>query len=558
MKRLLVVMLLLAGRNGFAQTSNVRDYVEALRAANAKHAAQEWAQAVPLWERVVQVNPVNGEYWTRLARAYYMTRAYRKSTAAYEKQLELGHGLVANAAYNIACNYALIGDKESALKWLGKALELKYENLHHAQTDEDLKLLRDDPRFREMLGLLDTSSMSRDQGWRTDLRFLAGEVKRRGWHLFPRLMTESAFDHEVARIHDAIPKLTDAEIEVEMMRLMRKIGDAHSGLLGARRNEFMETIPVQFKLFEEGLFITAAAPEHAKLVGMQVLEFGEREISDVVNRIRALTTEDNSWWIKEVGPHRMRHLPLLHAAGIIPDSTKVILRLRDDSGNEQVATLKTDLTQPNIWNLRTGVPGWTQLPMTQGSGAPLYLRNLAPNYWFEHIADKKTVYFQFNSIRNSEQEGLRAFVERMMRVVEGNNVEKLIIDMRHNNGGNTTLVQPLIHALIRSKINQPGKLFVIIGRRTLSAAQNAATMLENETNATFVGEPTGSSPNFVGEEDAFVLPYSNIIANVSHLLWQTAGPGDERKWIAPTIYMPPTFRAYKDGRDPVLEAILAL
>ena len=45
----------------------------------------------------------------------------------------------------------------------------------------------------------------------------------------------------------------------------------------------------------------------------------------------------------------------------------------------------------------------------------------------------------------------------------------------------------------------PGHLFVIIGRRTFSAAQNTVNMIEKNTNATFVGEPTGSRPNFVGE-----------------------------------------------------------
>jgi hypothetical protein len=44
-------------------------------------------------------------------------------------------------------------------------------------------------------------------------------------------------------------------------------------------------------------------------------------------------------------------------------------------------------------------------------------------------------------------------------------------------------------------INRRGSLYVIIGRMTCSAAQNIATMLQQHTNATFVGEPSGSPPN---------------------------------------------------------------
>jgi hypothetical protein len=131
--------------------------------------------------------------------------------------------------------------------------------------------------------------------------------------------------------------------------------------------------------------------------------------------------------------------------------------------------------------------------------------------------------------------------------------------MRWNNGGNTGLAQPLLLGIIGNrKVNQRGKLFVIIGRRTYSAAQNVATYLERYTNATFVGEPTGSSPNFVGEEAPITLPYSKVMANVSHLFWQSSWPQDQRIWLAPQIYVPPTFADFRAGRDAALAAILEL
>ena len=49
---------------------------------------------------------------------------------------------------------------------------------------------------------------------------------------------------------------------------------------------------------------------------------------------------------------------------------------------------------------------------------------------------------------------------------------------------------------------------MIIGRDTFSAAQNTISELERRTKAILVGEPTGSSPNFIGESLAIPLPYS--------------------------------------------------
>jgi hypothetical protein len=111
--------------------------------------------------------------------------------------------------------------------------------------------------------------------------------------------------------------------------------------------------------------------------------------------------------------------------------------------------------------------------------------------------------------------------------------------------------------LQRPQINQRGKLFIVIGRNTFSAAMNGSTLLERYTNAIFAGEPTGASPNFTGETTLITLPYTKLQVSISDLYWQTSWPMDHRHWIAPHLYIPPTFAAYAANRDPVLEAILA-
>ena len=100
-------------------------------------------------------------------------------------------------------------------------------------------------------------------------------------------------------------------------------------------------------------------------------------------------------------------------------------------------------------------------------------------------------------------------------------------------------------------------MFVIIGRLTFSAAQNIATALEEHTDATFVGEPTGSRPNFIGETIPFELPVSKLRVNVADLYWQTGYPMDHRPWIAPQLYTPPTFDSFARNQDPALAAVLA-
>ena len=75
----------------------------------------------------------------------------------HEKGLELDLRLVRlrpewpRANYNLACSYALLGRPEEALRALSTAVEYGFDDAQHLARDEDLKSLRDDPRFAELV-----------------------------------------------------------------------------------------------------------------------------------------------------------------------------------------------------------------------------------------------------------------------------------------------------------------------------------------------------------------------------------------------------------------------
>ena len=556
---LFVISLFSLSLNVQAQEAqDTRAFIETLQLAQTKSEAREWKEATAAWQQVVDANPVNARFWNQLGDAAYGNKDYRRAISAYEKALELGAGFPSNAAYNIACCYALLGEKELAIKWLQKSFDMGFRNLAHSQTDSDLQSLHTDPRFKQIVGLADVTKMTRDEGWRFDLALLAREVKRKGYAPgVARHFSKEEFDAAVSKLNSEIPKLTDSQVLIEMMKLMRKLGDGHTGILGRLDNaEAALSVPLQFYLFKEGLFVIAADPVHKELLGAQVLKFGDSTVAQVMQALDPLTSRDNDFWPNQVGPYRMRTLPLLNGLGLIPEAGKVNLTIKDSQGKERVVTVSANGDFPNIWN--DFPKSWVTYAATLNKPLPLYLKNMNAAYWFEYLPESKVLYFQYNRVRNQGEESLAKFTERLFKFAADNEVEKLVIDMRWNNGGNTFLSQPLLHSLIRSeKLNQRGKLFVIIGRRTYSAAQNTTSFFERHTNAIFVGEPTGSSPNFIGEETIFTLPYSKVLANVSDLYWQSAWPMDYRTWIAPQIYTPPTFAAFSASRDPALEAILS-
>ena len=129
--------------------------------------------------------------------------------------------------------------------------------------------------------------------------------------------------------------------------------------------------------------------------------------------------------------------------------------------------------------------------------------------------------------------------------------------MRANGGGNNALNRPLLLGILKSKIDERGKLFTIIGRGTFSAAQNLINELDKYTNTIFVGEPTGEKVNHYGDPVRIELPNSGIVVRVSSLLWQDMDPRDRRQWTAPHLAAELTSDDYRTNTDPAMRAILA-
>lgn len=539
----------------FAQQLDAGGYLKILRQANEKSQAQEWVAAIPLWERVVAINPHVARFWYALATAQINAGENRKAIPSLEKSLELGARSLWLVAYQLAQVHALLREKDPTLKWLDRSIELGFRSREGIRNDQTFAFLREDPRFKSLTAEIDAARMSRTEGWRHDLSFLETEVKRMHYSPF-RKVSQSDFEREARSLRDEVPRLTDNQIIVRLMRLMSLIGDGHTGTFPDLNSSWPQALPLQFGLFQEGLFVISADAKHSNLVGTKVLRIGQHTSEQVIKAVAPTISEDNEQGVTRGVVNFIRYPQLLNGLGLQSQSDRIELTVRDADGQTRTASI-TAVEIDSSFDRIFGHPQWVPVYQKTPGPMPLYLKDRRTNYWFEHLPEQKTVYFQFNLVVNNSTEPLNAFVERMFRFVEANDVEKLIVDMRWNNGGNATLLMPLINGLVRSKVNRTGRLFVIVGRYTYSAAIPAAAWIEKHTNAIFVGEPTPSGPNVIAESNIITLPYSRVRVSISDIYWQGSWPNDRRTWIAPLHFLPPSFEAYKAKRDPAMELILS-
>ena len=131
---------LLFCQNTLAQVE-AKNYLDLVTRAETQVQAKQWRNAAKVLEEIVRQNPVDGRFWHHLGTSYYNVKDYRQAVLAFRKSYELGFDNPANTAYNIACNYALLSEKDSALRWLEKAFSLGFSDLKQAQTERPIASL---------------------------------------------------------------------------------------------------------------------------------------------------------------------------------------------------------------------------------------------------------------------------------------------------------------------------------------------------------------------------------------------------------------------------------
>ena len=222
----------------------------------------------------------------------------------------------AEVAFRIACCEAAAGDAEAAVAALRVALGRGMRDLSRVRSDEHWQELRADQRIRDMVGIIDASSMSRDGGWRYDLTFLAREIKRLAYAPFA-IQPEAEFDRAAAELDAAIPGLSDAQILVGMMKLVRYLDDGHARVTWPENDKNMSRmLPVDMFMFAEGLYVIGAAPGGERLLGAKVEKIGGLTIDEAMAALDPVMPRDNDHWLTLMFPVLVRYPAILGGLGI--------------------------------------------------------------------------------------------------------------------------------------------------------------------------------------------------------------------------------------------------
>jgi tetratricopeptide (TPR) repeat protein len=405
---------------------------------------------------------------------------------------------------------------------------------------------------------LDTTAVRQ---WREDLAHLARELPRRHrnvYHTTPRPVLDSAF----AELDRRLPSLARHQVILELARLVALVGDGHTNVAPTRDSLIgFRAYPVKLYFFHDGLFVRAARGDHADLAGARVVRIGTATPEEAFALVRELIGRDNDMGARFFAPFLLAMPEVLHGLGLVPDMERAEWVVEQGGRRRRVVLRPAGLA--SMMPADTDVSwapdsGWADMRDAAGAGPPLWLRGDPRRHFrLEWLPESGTLYLQYNKVGDEPGETVEAFAARVLALLDTARVQRAVLDLRLNRGGNGALNTPLLVALVKARrLDQPGRLFLAIGRGTFSAAQFLVHDLEDYTNAVFVGEPTGSKPNHFGDSRKITLPNSGITVRASIYYWQRH-PLDRRPWKAPDVTAELTSAEYRAGIDPVLREILA-
>jgi hypothetical protein len=369
-----------------------------------------------------------------------------------------------------------------------------------------------------------------------------------------RSVSRQRFESEVAGLAQTAPSLSRNELLVGLLRLVALLGprNGHTGIFPGDPSHSQELhfYPLRLYQFTDGLFVVDAQDE--SLVRGRLVAIAGTPIDRVLELVRPLTPGDNASNILGLAPHYLLTAEILAGLGLTDDTGSARFTLEQADGRRVDVALTAIPAGRYVATFADALYGHYPSILPHAS-RPLYLSGSAKPLWARTLASGKAVYVGYNAVRSPTPSLLR----RIEKLVSTRGVRRVIVDVRLNGGGDNTTYGPLTSLFGSPAVNKRGRLYLLTGRATFSAAANFAAEIDRDTRAVIVGESTGGGVETYGDTFPVLLPTVGWTVHIAARHHERKnGPRDRRLAIGPNIAVDLSSKQYFAGADPVLERAL--
>ncbi len=276
-----------------------------------------------------------------------------------------------------------------------------------------------------------------------------------------------------------------------------------------------------------------------------MVAIGDVETAALEMRAEPFVSHENEAWLQLQVAQLLAIPEMLHVLGATSDPAAATFRLEAQDGTRVQLDLSALATPPQLVDLTTA----------SGAPLPLHRQRTGENYWLTLVEESRTLYLHYRRCQNGS-EAFNSVADRAFSLMDRGAADRLVVDVRHNGGGDSRVDDRLIDGLQgRSAWRQRGRFYCLIGSGTFSSGLWTADDLR-KLGAVLVGSPTGGKPNSYGNTSTLQLPNSLLPVSYSTRYYQLFN-GSDPPWLAPELAVAETIADLRAGRDPLLETAVA-
>ena len=325
-----------------------------------------------------------------------------------------------------------------------------------------------------------------------------------------------------------------------MRSLLATLGDSHTSLAMSKENQKNLTVfPLTFSRFAGRYYLGAIDTAYTAHLGEEITSLNGHSMQEVETALAGLVSHDNEAWLMQSLPNLINLPSALVFSGLAKQGEP--LTIKTSEGNS-LSLQSVSLASQDKDKLAT-ILGKTY-PVTFPNGE---------RYRYFMLAED-TLFLQYNSCSNDPAYPIGQFISEVTTSIVTEKPKTLLLDLRFNGGGNSTLLEPLIREIASIQERQPLCVYVLIGAGTFSSALMNAVQCKQRIQCTLVGTPTGGSVNHFGEVKTKLLEMSGNTLHYStkHFVMDKKTKGS----LQPDILVEQTLGDYLNGIDSVVATLL--
>ena len=405
--------------------------------------------------------------------------------------------------------------------------------------------------------------------WEGDIYFLEYELPKLHKNVYHSISQEE-YNQKIAQLKIDCVDLDIEKQAVKLREFTASIGDAHTSYYSTMTHAF----PLNIVILEDGVFVTAALEENRHLVRtnnnnteparVQLIAINGTPIFDesktssnssnnIFSIYESILSHENESNLKNQMSSCLLDPNILYGAGITSSKDNCIMTFEFPDGSTEDIELEAKALN-NFRELDWVVYYDDNYPADR-SVLPDYIQYERETYYGKYYdVPENTLYILYNSCSNNPEQSFSEFISEQYSNIGIKTIDKVVVDLRNNGGGDSRIIKPLYNLLDSELANSD--LYVITGSKTFSSALMNAIELSNKYDGTLIGGPTGGKPNHYGEVKHIQLPTGNSIS------WSTKYftmiPGDNSDSLYPDISVDIESADFFALEDPIINKILNL